>query len=175
MVKSEPDIADAVARLCPNCGLCCNGGLFDDVELQRGDNAEKLLDAGVELFQKRRKTAFAQPCACFDGRLCRIYADRPKRCAAFDCGLLRRVQDGELTAAVALKQIRTAKRLVDKVTGLVRSLGNQDETQPLNKRYRAILAQGIDLSARAADIRKRSQLLRAVAKLAGQLERDFLK
>jgi hypothetical protein len=175
-LKTESlNVSQAVAQLCPNCGLCCNGVLFDDVELQKGDDLRKLEAAGLEFFPKGRKTAFAQPCACFDGKLCRIYADRPKRCAAFDCRLLQRVQDGELTAAEALKQIRITKRQADKVAGLVRDLGRQDETQSLSKRYRAVLAEGIDLSAKAADIKRRGDLMRAVGKLAGQLERDFLK
>ncbi len=28
--------------LCPDCGLCCNGVLFADVELRAGDDAGRL-------------------------------------------------------------------------------------------------------------------------------------
>ena len=76
--------ADAVSQLCPNCGLCCNGVLFADVELRAGDDAKRLKDLGMTLEKKGQgKVAFAQPCACFDGKLCGIYADRPKRCRTF--------------------------------------------------------------------------------------------
>ncbi|MEI2724527.1 MAG: hypothetical protein V9H26_13620 [Verrucomicrobiota bacterium] len=50
---------DAIVRLCPACGLCCNGVLFGDVELQRGDDAKQLAELGVDLFRKGRKTAFS--------------------------------------------------------------------------------------------------------------------
>jgi len=170
-----PDAAQAVAQLCPNCGLCCNGVLFGDVELQRGDSGMKLSALGLDMFRKGRKAAFVQPCACFDGKLCRIYADRPNRCATFECGLLRRVQRGEMTAPVALKTIRATLRQVDTVLKLVRELGNHEESLPLNKRYSTLIAQGIDLSASEAEIERRGELMMAVAELAGQIERDFLK
>jgi len=149
--------------------------LFGDVELQRGDDAQKLAQAGIEFFRKNRKPAFVQPCACFDGKLCRVYADRPKRCATFDCGLLKQVMAGELEASAALKAIRATRRQADLVMRLVRELGNHDEAQPLSKRYAAVIAQGIDLSADEAEVERRGELMMAVAELAGQIERDFLK
>ena len=83
--------ADAVAQLCPNCGLCCNGVLFADVELRKGDDVQRLAELGLSLEKTGRQQAFAQPCACFDGELCRIYTGRPKRCRTFECSLLKRV------------------------------------------------------------------------------------
>jgi hypothetical protein len=165
---------EAVAQLCPACGMCCNGVLFGDVELQRGDVARKYSSAGLELFRKGDKKAFAQPCACFDGKLCRIYADRPKRCATFECGLLQRVQQGELTASAALQAIRTTRRQVDAVLKLVRALGNHDESLSLNKRYAAVIAQPIDLAADEAQVEQRGELMMAVAELTGSIEREYL-
>lgn len=166
--------AEAIAKLCPACGLCCNGVLFGDVELQRGDDAKLLSKLGVELFRKGRKTAFAQPCACLVNGLCRIYSDRPKRCATFDCGLLKRVQTGKLAAPAALKKISEAKRRSAEVLKLVRQLGHKDESRPLNQRYAAIMAEPIDMSADEADIERRGELMMAVSKLVESLERDFL-
>src|SRR6516162_5143801 len=101
---------NSVEQLCPNCGLCCDSTLFADVELRAGDDAGRLKKLGLALFQKTKtKFAFVQPCACFDGKFCKIYADRPKRCRLFECGLLKRVQSGELTATAALKKIAEAK------------------------------------------------------------------
>lgn len=166
--------ADAIAKLCPACGLCCNGVLFGDVELQRGDDAKRLSKLGVELFRKGRKTAFAQPCACLVNGLCRIYTDRPTRCATFDCGLLKRVQREELSAAAALKKIAEAKRRSAEVLKLVRQLGNTDESLPLNQRYSAVIAQPIDMSADENEIERRGELMMAVSKLTDTLGRDFL-
>ncbi len=129
----------------------------------------------MKLFRKGRKTAFAQPCSCLVNGLCRIYADRPQRCATFDCGLLKRVQAGKLTAPVALKRIAEAKRRAEEVLRLVRQLGNNDETAPLNQRYADVIAQPIDMSADETEIERRGELMMAVSKLVESLERDFLK
>lgn len=174
MKTSAAKSAEAIARLCPACGLCCNGVLFGDVELQRGDDARLLRKLGVEFFRKGRKTAFAQPCSCLVDGLCRIYADRPQRCATFDCGLLKRVQAGKTTPAVALKKIAEAKRRADEVLKLVRLLGNTHEHVPLNQRYSAVIAEPIDLSADEVEIERRGELMMAVSRLVEILERDFL-
>lgn len=166
---------EAISHLCPACGLCCNGVLFGDVELQPGDDPKRLQSLGVDLFRKGRKTAFTQPCSCFDGKLCGIYADRPKQCRAFECGLLKRVQAGKLTAGSALKTIAEARRRSAAVLKLVRELGHTDETKPLNQRYAAVVAQPIDMAADEAVLERRGELMMAVAKLVDSLERDFLK
>ena len=160
--------------LCLACGLCCNGVLFGDVELQRSDDAKRLAALGVELFGKGRKSAFSQPCSCFDGKLCDIYADRPKQCRAFECGLLKRVKAGKLTAGAALKAIAEARRSSEAVLKLVRELGSTDETKPLNQRYAAVVAQPIDMAADEAVLERRGELMMAVAKLVETLQRDFL-
>ncbi len=164
---------DAIARLCPACGLCCNGVLFGDVELRRGDDAKRLDSLGVDLFRKGRKTAFTQPCACFDGKLCGIYADRPRQCRAFECGLLKRVSAGKLTTGAALKTIAEARRGAEAVLKLVRELGNTAEAKPLNQRYAEVAAQPIDMSASEAEVERRGELMMAVAKLGQFLERHF--
>jgi len=171
-VKAKTSVA--VSQLCPACGLCCNGVLFGDVELQREDNVKRLAALGVELFGKGRKTAFPQPCSCFDGKLCGIYADRPKQCRAFECGLIKRVSAGKLTPGAALKVIAEARRRSNDVLKLVRELGHMDETKPLNQRYAAVIAQPIDMAAGEADMERRGELMMAVANLMKSLQRDFL-
>ena len=171
----KAETPDVISQLCPACGLCCNGVLFGDVELQRGDNAKLLTQLGLNLFRKGGKSAFSQPCSCFDGKLCGIYADRPKQCRAFECGLLKRVQAGKLTTGAALKTIAEARRSSVAVLKLVRELGHTDETKPLNQRYAAVVAQPIDMAADEAVLERRGELMMAVAKLVDSLERDFLK
>jgi Fe-S-cluster containining protein len=168
-------LADAISQLCPNCGLCCNGVLFADVELQPGDNAGRLINLGMPLKKKGMKRAFAQPCRCFDGKFCNIYADRPRRCATFECGLLKRVQSEEISAPAALKRIADAKKLVEKVRRLLRRLGDDDEQLALNKRYSRMMARPIDLSAGEDIGEARGELMLAVNDLMHVLQRDFLK
>lgn len=167
--------AEAIAKLCPQCGLCCNGVIFGDVELQRGDDKKALAAAGVEFFRKGRKTAFDQPCACLQQGLCTIYENRPQRCAAFDCGLLKRVQRGKITTNVALRKISEARKRAEAVTKLVRQLGNKDESVPLNQRYAAVIAEPIDMSADESEIERRGELMMAVSRLVEALDRDFLQ
>jgi Fe-S-cluster containining protein len=165
----------AISHLCPNCGLCCNGVLFADVELQKGDNAGRLIDLGMSLKKKGMKRAFTQPCHCFDGKLCRIYADRPKRCRTFECGLLKRVQSDEMPAPAALKRIADTKKLVEKVRRLLRRLGDKDEQLALTKRYGKVMSQPIDMSADEDTGEARGELMLAVNDLMHVLQREFLK
>ena len=166
---------DAVSQLCPNCGLCCNGVLFADVELRAGDDAGRLAELGLSLGMKGSKLAFAQPCACFDGKLCTIYADRPRRCRTFECGLLKRVQDEELDADAALKTISKAKHQAEKVRVLLRLLGQNDEGLAMTKRYAQAMSAPIDLSDQETGSDLRGELMLAVDELMKQLQRDFLK
>jgi hypothetical protein len=167
---------ESVDQLCPNCGLCCNGVLFADVELRAGDDAERLKKLGLSLEKKgENKIAFAQPCACFDGKLCGIYAERPKRCRTFECGLLKRVEAGGLETATALKTISKTKRQVEKVRGLLRQLGQNDERLAMTKRYAQAMSAPVDLSAAENDSELRGELMLAVSELMQVLQRDFLR
>ena len=164
-----------VSRLCPKCGLCCNGVLFADVELRKGDDAQRLAELGLSLMKKGRQQAFAQPCACFDGKLCRIYAERPKRCRTFECGLLKRVQAGELDADAALKTIAQAKRQVEMICKLLRGTGSDDERLALNQRYAQAMSEPVDLSVRKASADLPGKLMATHRDLMLMLQRDFLK
>ena len=165
-----------VDRLCPNCGLCCDSTLFADVELRAGDDAKRLAKLGLSLGKKgQEKLAFAQPCACFDGKLCRIYDDRPKRCRTFECGLLKKVAADELSTGAALKKISSAKILAETVRGRLRSLGRHDERLALTKRYAQVMGAPVDLAAAADESELRGELMLAVNELMQMLQRDFLK
>jgi Fe-S-cluster containining protein len=156
--------------------LCCDSTLFADVELRAGDDSERLAKLGLTIENKTRtKLAFAQPCACFDGKLCGIYADRPKRCRTFECGLLKRVQAGRLDADAALKTIAKTKLQAETVRVLLRQLGQNDEQLAMTKRYATAMSAPIDLSDCETDSDRRGELMLAVDELMQQLQRDFLK
>src|SRR5665213_304235 len=163
--------SDVVSQLCPNCGLCCDSTLFADVELRAGDDASRLAKLGLTIQQKTKtKLGFAQPCACFDGKLCQIYADRPKRCRLFECGLLKKVQADELTADAALKKITETKQRAEKVRELLRSLGQREERMALTHRYAAAMSGPVNLSE-ANDAERRGELMLAVNDLMQLLQR----
>jgi len=166
--------ADPIAVLCPACTLCCNGVLFADVRLQPGDDATRLAAIGVKLKQRTGMLRFQQPCSCLEGKLCRIYSERPTRCRTFECRLLQRVQKGEVTERAALKSIRDARRRGENVRRILRELGDTDESAPLSRRYQRMMRRPIDLSADERNIELRSELMLAVTELVHVLERDFL-
>jgi uncharacterized protein len=167
---------DSISRLCPNCGLCCDSTLFGDVELRAGDDVGRLAKLGLLLEKKGQgKLAFAQPCACFDGKLCKIYNDRPKRCRTFECGLLKQVAAGKMSPGVALEKISEAKILAGKVRGLLHSLGGNDAELALTKRYAQVMSAPVDLAASENDSGLRGELMLAVNELMQTLQRDFLR
>ena len=124
---------DAIDRLCLACGLCCNGVLFRDVELQGGDNPEALQKLGLPILRSR----FAQPCpALCDGNKCRVYEQRPKRCHDFECGVLKAVIAGKRSVDDALRLVRRTLGHVVRIKALLRKLDDCDEHLPLARRFR---------------------------------------
>jgi Fe-S-cluster containining protein len=148
--------------------------LFADVELQARDNADRLSALGLQLERKGRKLAFAQPCACFDGKLCRIYGERPARCRNFNCGTLQRVAKGELGPAAALTRIKQVRREVESVSRQLRDLGNADEELPLMRRFAVVMAEPLDLAGDPEVIARRARLMADLDTLMGKLHREFL-
>ena len=166
---------NGVEQLCPNCGLCCDSTLFADVELRVGDDPQRLAKLGLTVLQKTKtKLAFSQPCACFDGKFCKIYAERPKRCRLFECGLLKQVEAGKMSAGPALEKISEAKALAEKVRGLLHESGQRDEQMALTHRYAEVMHAPVDLSVEGA-AERRGELMLAVNDLMQRLERDFLR
>jgi hypothetical protein len=149
--------------------------LFADVELQPGDDARRLVELGMSMKKKAGQLAFSQPCACFDGMWCRIYADRPEHCRAFECGLLKRVQAGGMATEAALEKITEARRLAETVRQLLGKLGDQDERRTLTRRYARVMRQPVDLSGGGDAVELRGKLMLAVNDLMQTLQRDFLK
>lgn len=165
-----------VDRLCLNCGLCCDGTLFADVELRLGDDAQRLMQSGVLLTKKTRaKLAFAQPCGCFDGKYCKIYGDRPRQCRLFECGLLKKADAGQMSIDAALKLISEAKSLANRVRALLSALGQRPEKQPLTHCYSAAMSAPIDLSHADNIGERHGQLMRAFGDLMEILQREFLR
>jgi len=131
--------------LCLECGLCCNGVIFADVQLQPGDNTARLQSLGLALISNRgSKTGiqkFNQPCTAFDGCRCQIYSERPKYCREFECLLLKSVKAGQTKYPEAQRTIRSAVERVKKVKRLLRELGDVDEDIALGKRFRRMKRQ----------------------------------
>ncbi|HEV2327822.1 MAG TPA: YkgJ family cysteine cluster protein [Verrucomicrobiae bacterium] len=165
-----------VDQLCTNCGLCCDSTLFADTELRPEDDAKQLAQLGLTITKKgRRKLAFAQPCACFDGKYCKIYQDRPTQCRLFECGLLKRTGAGKMNVDTALKTISEAKTLANKVRALLRACGLNPEEKALIHSYSEAMSQPIDLSHGDEAAVLHGQLMQAFGDLMKLLEKEFLQ
>ncbi|MDB6057777.1 MAG: Flagellin N-methylase [Verrucomicrobiales bacterium] len=127
--------ANLAETLCLACGLCCNGVIFADVQLQRGDNAGHLRELGM---LKRNATKLPQPCSAHDGCRCAIYSDRPKYCQQFECLLLKNAQEGRTTETEALRVIKDARKKAARVQELLANLGDNDATVALSKRFQSV-------------------------------------
>ena len=164
---------NAVDQLCPQCGLCCDGALFADVELRTGDDAKRLAKLGLSVKKKGRvKLAFAQPCACFDGALCTVYSERPKHCRLFKCDLLKKVQAGEMKTSEALKKISKAKALIGKVYDLLATFEGDNEDAALLERYARAMGSPVDLAG-GAD--RHGELMRMYGEWMKVAQKEFLK
>jgi hypothetical protein len=128
----------AIAALCPNCGLCCNGVIFANVGLRPDDDTARLKSLGLPIGAPRaeRPPRLAQPCAAYDGCHCRVYADRPHYCREFECLLLKSVQAGRTETPAAVRIIRNARERADTVRRLLGALGDTDTHLPLSARFR---------------------------------------
>lgn len=142
-------------RLCLACGLCCDGTLFDNVQLGAGDDAQKLKALGLPVAVTRGRTTvtfFRQPCValCAD-RACRVYADRPGQCRAFECGVFKDAEAGRIAFAAALRLVKSTRRKADNIRRLLRELGDTDEQRSLGDRFRRtqrrMEAGGVDAGA----------------------------
>ena len=129
----------SLQSLCRQCGLCCNGGLFRDVELQPADDVARLKALGLSPKTARGKTRLPQPCAAFGGFRCHVYDVRPGRCREFDCAVLKAVRDETLSMEAATRVIRQTLRLLGKVEKCLLRLGENDAQAPVQLRFRRVV------------------------------------
>lgn len=164
-----------VDKLCPNCGLCCDSTLFADVKLRPKDDAKRLSQLGLLTRKAGGTFVFFQPCSCFDGKYCKIYCSRPAQCRAFECGLLKKVDGGEMDVDTALDTISKAKKLATRVRGYLRAFGQSPEGKPMAHCYFEAMSGPIDLSAGRDAARRHGRLMQAFGDLMRLLEKDFLQ
>lgn len=129
-----------VEQLCLACGLCCDGTLFDHVQLGPVDDAKKLKMLGLPVAGSRSQPPgfrFVQPCAalCAD-RTCRLYADRPLQCRDFECGVFKEAKAGRISHAAARRLVKKARSQADNIRRLLHALGDTEENRPLGERFR---------------------------------------
>ncbi len=144
---------DALQRLCLACGLCCDGSIFEVVALS-GAEAERLSTQGVRLTVRRGGTVLVQPCAALEGTCCRLYAQRPQGCRAFECLVLRRLSNGGLDESEALRVVREARAHVEEVG---RAFAVPAGSPVLGHARRAVGEPTVKVSMEAAELLRRAE------------------
>jgi hypothetical protein len=168
----KPSLTDA---LCTTCGLCCDGSLFADVELAGESEAARLEVMGLEIDDgDAGGGSLVQPCAALQGKMCGIYAHRPKCCRTFECRLLQDVRRGTITVARAKDCIAEVSRQISRLRQLATQLGQHDDHLPLKERCTEALGFADAPNLSPSQARKRAELeatMNAVEKL---VQRRFL-
>lgn len=160
-------------NLCQNCGLCCDGTLFDSVNFQVQD-VQPLQLAGITLQQTESEQYFRQPCAAYKNNACAIYEHRPQVCHKFQCKLLQRFQNKEISAEeatiIVIETARQRDELFDAmqaVMELPRNLSLEHATKVFDKTQRDIYGTEI--------VKNFSRIFLQVAVLQVRLEKFFQK
>ena len=110
---SVPPSERVLIDLCENCGLCCNGTLFNYVTLLDDDLPALKKYPQIKLKQRNEQWTFDEPCVMHTGTHCSIYSERPDTCSRYVCNVLRSVAKEELTELDAVLVIKEAKALVE--------------------------------------------------------------
>lgn len=116
------------SALCADCGLCCDGTLFDHAKAEP-DELPRLAATGLETYEVEGKPRFRLACARLSGTRCTIYEERFTICRSFRCALLKDYLAGGVTLEEAKQAVAAAKALQAKVA--VRS---PDAVRPIPRR-----------------------------------------
>ena len=108
------DEAPAPENLCIECGLCCNGALFDYGPLA-DDEVEEMREAGLTILEDNKKFGFGLPCPQIDGAVCQVYDKRPQTCRAFRCEVLKSVEAGDLAYEEGLQHVEQGRAALAQV------------------------------------------------------------
>jgi uncharacterized protein len=163
--------------LCTQCGLCCNGSLFADVELAGTDEASALEVMGLEIEDADggEGALLLQPCRALKGTRCSIYQHRPDCCRTFECRLLQEAKLGVVTVEQAKEKIAESLERVKRVKVLIAQLVHADERLPLKERCGEALALSEDAAADPETDQKRDELESAMTSLEKLITATFLR
>jgi len=98
--------------LCTQCGLCCTGAIFADVELRDEKEATAMECLGLEIEEEDGRSLLIQPCRALRGKRCGVYAHRPDCCRRFECKVLKDFESGKISVTKALGTINRLRGLV---------------------------------------------------------------
>ena len=161
--------------LCTECGLCCDGSLFSDVELSSSKEACRLENFGVDVEEDddEERSLLLQPCSALQGKRCGIYRYRPKCCRTFECRLLKSV----LAEQVTLEEARAKIAVLTGEVAALRELMSRfsaGSNLPLKEQFfEAVTAVAEQHSNSQAE--DSTELVRRMRRVEETIEKIFLK
>ena len=171
--QMKPSFTDL---LCTQCGLCCDGSLFADVELASGDEALALEVMGLEIedADEDANALLVQPCRALKGKRCSIYPHRPDCCRTFECRLLQEVKRGTVQVEQAQGKIAAALKWINRANELVAQLGPGIERLSLKERCAEALAHSEEVADPELN-GKRADLEAAMTSVEHLIQETFLR
>ncbi len=107
MVKADLSIND----LCLACGLCCTDVVHRRV-LLADDEIALAQELGLQVVEFEEGRGFQLPCPQYQGGHCTAYQRRPAACAHYQCELLQKCWQGEVTLESALALVTQARQML---------------------------------------------------------------
>ena len=175
-LNNSAGVQKATDALCTECGLCCDGSLFSDIELTSPRELSGLEVLGLDVEEDDNTSAglLLQPCGALKGTRCSIYAHRPKCCRTFECRLLRDVEQGTVTLAAAKQTVRDVSKQIDYVEILIGQLRTSNEHLPLKERAMEALEESENSILNPEIKAKRNDLAHAIVSIEKLIEKTFL-
>lgn len=109
------------SALCLECGLCCDGTLFEFVVLDDNE-VEDARDIGLAWFDRSdvegtHRWAIRQPCTRYEGGCCTVYDARPRACDTYNCRLLEQYVTGARSFSDCLSVVHVVRDATDRIKG----------------------------------------------------------
>lgn len=95
------------SKICIECQLCCNGSMIGFIQLEKSE-IERVKTI-MEIEEENGLGVIIEPCKKLGCDGCTVYEDRPKQCRAFECKLLKSVEDKEVSMDNAFDIVKTIK------------------------------------------------------------------
>lgn len=121
-------------HLCTRCGMCCDGTLFEYVEVD--ERERQSVESLFTLYPGTKGPVFHQPCPHAVNQCCMIYEARPETCRKYRCKTLIALDSGDITAREAARRVNEALQARDTVRPLLLS----GETIQAARKRRAAIA-----------------------------------
>lgn len=122
------------SALCTQCGLCCDGTLYERARVLPGD--DYVYPEIFTIVYGPKGKNFILPCLLLRDRVCPIYQQRrPLVCGNYKCRLLKRFEEGGIPFVEAMQVVVQAREHATRVrAGLSAVTGESDA--PLRRLYR---------------------------------------